>query len=108
MEHKEGSRYPDFYMVLNQSADVMNEQQQNEVQALRSKILQVAPHMFEYISTNDSNSMPLAFNTRIDVTSKVLREIQHPNKTPTSDFYTSTKTLASRLMEILEKRGWRN
>ena len=39
MEHKPGSRYPNFYMVLNQSAGAMNEQQQNEIQSLRTKIL---------------------------------------------------------------------
>jgi len=105
MEHKDGSRYPNFYMVLNQSAGTMNEQQQNEVQALRAKILEVAPHMRDYISTSESNSMPLAFNTRSEVTTKVLREIQNPNKTPTVEFYASTKNLASRLMKILEERG---
>ena len=84
MEHKPGSRYPNFYMVLNQSAGTMNEQQQNEVQSLRSKILHVAPNMREYISTSESNSMPLAFNTRVqEASSQVLREIQQANKTPT-------------------------
>jgi hypothetical protein len=61
-------------MVLNQSGGAMNEQQQIEVQTLRSKILNVAPNMREYISTNEANSMPLAFNTRTqDSSSKVLK-----------------------------------
>lgn len=65
--------------------------------------------MREYISTNEANSMPLAFNTRVqEASSKVLREMQQANKTPTEDFYISTKNLASRLMKILEGRGRRN
>jgi GTPase SAR1 family protein len=84
MEHKNGSRYPNFYMVLNQSAGIMNEQQQIEVQSLRSKILHVSPHMRDYISTNESNSMPLAFNTNNQQTnSKILNEMQLNNKIPT-------------------------
>ena len=109
MEHKIGSRYPNFYVVLNQSAGKMNEQQQIEIQSLRSKILHVAPHMKEFISTNESNSMPLAFNTRTqEASSKVLREIQQSSKTPTEDFYISTKALAHRLIEILKDRGRKN
>jgi hypothetical protein len=109
MEHKNGSRYPNFYMVLNQSAGVMNEQQQAEVQSLRSKILHIAPHMRDYISTNESNSIPLAFNMNIQQSnSKVLKEMQQSNKIPTEQFYTSTKNLSSRLMKILEGRGRRN
>lgn len=29
MEHKKGARYPNFYIVLNQTAGSMNEQQQS-------------------------------------------------------------------------------
>jgi GTPase Era involved in 16S rRNA processing len=84
MEPKKGSRYPNFYMVLNQSAGKINHQQQLEVQSLRSKILDVAPHMSDYISTIQSNSMPQAFNTNIQQSnSKILKELQLRSQIPT-------------------------
>lgn len=106
MEHKESSRYPNFYIILNQSAGVMNEQQQNEVHFLRSKIIGIAPHMKAYISTNESDSMPLAFNkTTQESSSKALRELQQSNKTPTDEFYNHTKRLSALILKIIEERG---
>lgn len=35
MEHKNGMRYPNFYIVLNQNGGLMNEQQQREVRGMR-------------------------------------------------------------------------
>jgi GTPase SAR1 family protein len=66
MRHKTGARYPNFYMVLNQSAKDMNDQQIREVQELRSEIVKIAPQMGDYIASEKSNSMPLAFNTTSD------------------------------------------
>jgi hypothetical protein len=43
MENKPGTKYPNFYIILNQSKGKMNDQQDQEVLQLRQKILAVAP-----------------------------------------------------------------
>jgi hypothetical protein len=44
----------------------------------------VAPHMRDYISTLESNSMPQAFNTNIQQSnSKVLKKLQLKSQIPT-------------------------
>lgn len=106
MEHKNGSRYPNFYIVLNQSSGQMSQQQRIEVQVLRDKILEVAPHMKEYLTSNESNSMPLAFNTSDQqYSSKILSQIQQTNRVPTQRFYECTRDLCGKLISLLKKRG---
>jgi hypothetical protein len=54
--------------------------------------------MSEYLTCNEANSMPFAFNTSAPAwKSTILKEIQRSDKTPTEEFYNSTKNLCYRL-----------
>jgi hypothetical protein len=62
--------------------------------------------MSEYLTCNEANSMPFAFNTSAPAwKSTILKEIQRSDKTPTEEFYNSTKNLCYRLIKMLEERG---
>lgn len=106
MEYKPGTKYPNLFIVLNQTKEKMNSTEEQEVIKVRDKILRVAPKMNNFVGLNQSTSLPLAFNTiGQEHMSKVLKELQQKNLTPTDAFYTCTKKFALELIKTLRTRG---
>ena len=60
--------------------------------------------MEKYINTNETNSMPIAFNItdKNSLNSQVLKKNQLKNKIPTDDFYRSSLKLSLKLIEIIK------
>ncbi len=59
------------------------------------------------MSTNQSNSMPIAFNISDTkkINSECLRRLQLNNKKPTDEFYRQTKQLSLKIIDILKQRS---
>lgn len=103
LAQKKPHEFPNFYVVLNQNGGVPNNKQLEELQTMRAKIITSAPPMAKLLTTNESEGIPMAFNfgSQVDDCS-MLRKLQGKKRTPTDDFYNTTKRLSFKLIELLE------